>query len=104
MVTGDDNKAILTGKNAALLLHAVALVAGGNRQIFTGVQRGAVNRIRTSTTRRYTVGYIRDQRKFGPSPAITLKGHWMAALGFEAGQKIEVITESGQLIIRLAGE
>lgn len=28
----------------------------------------------------------------------------MAALGFETGQKIEVITGPGQLIIRLAGE
>ncbi|MBZ2391105.1 SymE family type I addiction module toxin, partial [Erwinia amylovora] len=35
---------------------------------------------------------------------ITLKGHWMAELGFDTGQKIEVITEPGQLIIRLAGE
>ena len=58
----------------------------------------------TPTTRRYTVGYIRDQRKFEPSPAITLKGHWMAALGFSTGQKIEVITGPGELIIRLATE
>ncbi|YCH31510.1 type I toxin-antitoxin system SymE family toxin [Erwinia sp. D4-22] len=50
------------------------------------------------------MGYIRDQRKFEASPAITLKGHWMAALGFETGQKIEVIAGPGQLIIRLAGE
>ncbi|PNS12795.1 type I addiction module toxin, SymE family [Mixta theicola] len=50
------------------------------------------------------MGYIRDQRKFEPSPSITLKGRWMAALGFETGQKIEVITGPGQLIIRLAGE
>lgn len=28
----------------------------------------------------------------------------MAALGFETGQKIEVITQPGQLIIRLAVE
>lgn len=48
--------------------------------------------------------YIRDQRKFEASPSITLKGRWMAALGFETGQKIEVITGPGQLIIRLAGE
>ncbi|WP_459505291.1 SymE family type I addiction module toxin [Erwinia amylovora] len=34
----------------------------------------------------------------------TQKGHWMAELGFDTGQKIEVITEPGQLIIRLAGE
>ncbi|WP_143354560.1 SymE family type I addiction module toxin, partial [Erwinia amylovora] len=36
--------------------------------------------------------------------SITLKGHWMAELGFETGQEVEVITEPGQLIIRLAGE
>ncbi|CNE86357.1 SymE family type I addiction module toxin [Yersinia frederiksenii] len=56
----------------------------------------------TPQARRYTVGYIRDSRKFQPSPVITLKGHWMAALGFETGQKIEVITRPGQMIIRLA--
>ncbi|WP_353620997.1 MULTISPECIES: SymE family type I addiction module toxin [unclassified Enterobacter] len=43
-------------------------------------------------------------RKFTPSPSITLKGHWMGDLGFETGQKIEVITKPGQLIIRLATE
>ena len=49
-------------------------------------------------------GLIRDQRKFEASPSITLKGRWMAALGFETDQKIEVITGPGQLIIRLTGE
>ncbi|WP_368926925.1 SymE family type I addiction module toxin [Serratia marcescens] len=58
----------------------------------------------TTKSRRYTVGYIRDQRKFKPSPSITLKGHWMADFGFETGQKIDVLTEPGQLIIRLANE
>jgi toxic protein SymE len=58
----------------------------------------------TAKSRRYTVGYIRDQRKFQLSLSITLKGHWMTALGFETGQKIEVITRPGQLIIRLATE
>uniref|UniRef100_UPI001F270259 SymE family type I addiction module toxin n=1 Tax=Pantoea sp. IMH TaxID=1267600 RepID=UPI001F270259 len=58
----------------------------------------------TPTTRRYTEGYIRDQRKFEPSTSITLKGRWMAALGFETGQKIDVFAGPGQLIIRLAGE
>ena len=51
--------------------------------------------------RRYTVSYIRDQRKYQPAPAIILKGQWMAALGFSTGQKVEVLTEPGQLIIRL---
>jgi len=50
------------------------------------------------------VGYIRDQRKFQPSPSITLKGHWMGDLGFETGKKVEVICEQGELIIRLAEE
>lgn len=58
--------------------------------------------IPTTKSRRYTVGYVRDQRKFTLSPSIILKGHWMAALGFETGRKIEVITGPGQLIIRLA--
>jgi len=58
----------------------------------------------TTKARRYAVGYIRDQRKFQPSPSITLKGHWMADFGFSTGQKIEVIPEAGQLIIRLAEE
>lgn len=52
--------------------------------------------------RRYTVSYIRDQRKYQPAPAIMLEGQWMAALGFSTGQKVEVLTEPGQLIIRLA--
>lgn len=54
--------------------------------------------------RRYTVGYIRDHIRHLPSPSITLKGHWMADFGFCTGQKIEVIPEAGQLIIRLAEE
>ncbi|WP_413650749.1 SymE family type I addiction module toxin [Pantoea sp. B65] len=54
--------------------------------------------------RRYTVGYIRDQRKFEPLPSITLKGHWMADFGFSTGQKIEVLPQAGQMIIRLAEE
>ncbi|TQC75911.1 SymE family type I addiction module toxin [Pantoea dispersa] len=35
------------------------------------------------------MGYVRDQRKFTLSPSIILKGHWMAALGFETGQKVQ---------------
>ncbi|WP_249033183.1 SymE family type I addiction module toxin [Tenebrionicola larvae] len=57
-----------------------------------------------TTTRRYTVGYIRDSRTFTPFPSITLKGNWMKMLGFETGQKIEVLAEPGQLIVRLATE
>lgn len=67
-------------------------------------KRNSTSKTNASTTRRYTVGYIRDQRKFEMSPAITLKGHWMAGLGFNTGQKVEVITEPSQLTIRLAAE
>lgn len=38
----------------------------------------------STKVRRYTVGYIRDSRKFQPSPFITLKGHLMEALGIKA--------------------
>jgi len=60
----------------------------------------------TSTTksRRYTVGYIRDHLKHRPSPSITLRGHWMAELGFDTGQKVEVITTPAQMIIRQAAD
>jgi len=33
-----------------------------------------------------------------------IKGRWLEALGFTTGQKIEVISGPGQLIIRLATE
>lgn len=56
----------------------------------------------STKARRYTVGYTRDQRKFQPSPSITLKGHWMGNLGFKTGQRVEVLWEHGELIIRLA--
>jgi len=46
--------------------------------------------------------YIRDHLKHRPSPSITLRCHWMAELGFDIGQKVEVITTPGQMIIRLA--
>ena len=58
----------------------------------------------STKARRYTGSYIRDQQKFQPSPSIILKGHWMADFGFETGQKIKVIPEAGQLIIRLSSE
>ena len=68
------------------------------------VKRNSTPKTNVPTTRRYTVGYIRDQRKFEMSPAITLKGQWMAGLGFNTGQKVEVITEPGQLTIKLTAE
>ncbi|MGX9265114.1 SymE family type I addiction module toxin [Pantoea dispersa] len=58
----------------------------------------------TAQSRRYTVRYIRDHLKHQPSPSITLRGHWMAELGFATGQKVEVITTPGQMIIRLAAD
>ncbi len=63
--------------------------------------KSEANTSRTKS-RRYTVGYIRDHLKQRPSPSITLRGHRMAELGFTTGQKIEVITEPGLMIIRLA--
>ncbi|WP_233598423.1 SymE family type I addiction module toxin [Erwinia sp. 198] len=58
----------------------------------------------STKARRYTVGYIRDHIKHQPSPSITLRSHWMGDLGFEAGKKVEVLCEWGELIIRLAEE
>ncbi len=46
----------------------------------------------------------RDLRTFTSFPSITLKSNWMKTLGFETGQKIEVLAEPGQLIVRLAAE
>ena len=39
-----------------------------------------------------------------PLPKLTIKGRWLEHLGFTTGQKIEVITGPGQLLIRLANE
>lgn len=58
----------------------------------------------STKVRCYTVGYIRDSRKFQPSPSITLKGHWLEEAGFATGQPVKVTVERGQLIIRLAVE
>ncbi|WP_211072893.1 SymE family type I addiction module toxin [Pantoea sp. Cy-640] len=58
----------------------------------------------TTKSRHYTVGYIHDHLKHRPSPSITLRCHWMAELGFDTGQKIEVITTPDQMIIRQAAD
>ncbi|NIG13538.1 type I toxin-antitoxin system SymE family toxin [Pantoea sp. Cy-640] len=50
------------------------------------------------------MGYIHDHLKHRPSPSITLRCHWMAELGFDTGQKIEVITTPDQMIIRQAAD
>ncbi|AUU12210.1 type I addiction module toxin, SymE family [Serratia marcescens] len=35
--------------------------------------------------------------KPNPLPQLTLKGRWLEPLGFTTGQRLEVITEPGQL-------
>ncbi|NYS29523.1 SymE family type I addiction module toxin [Pantoea sp. WMus005] len=50
----------------------------------------------------YKVGYQPNRGQPNPLPQLTIKGPWLEALGFTTGQKIEVITGPGQLIIRLA--
>ncbi|AXW87082.1 hypothetical protein CKQ53_08865 [Lonsdalea britannica] len=47
------------------------------------------------------VGYCPNGGRPNPLPQLTLKGRWLEPLGFTTGQKIEVITGPGQLIIRL---
>lgn len=66
---------------------------------------------RTSTTAAcglqahyYRVGYRPNQGQPNPLPKLTIKGRWLEVLGFTTGQRIEVIPEAGQLIIRLATE
>ncbi|KAA5969878.1 MULTISPECIES: SymE family type I addiction module toxin [unclassified Pantoea] len=54
--------------------------------------------------RKSIVGYRPNGGRPNPLPQLTIKGRWLEALGFKTGQKIEVITGSGQLIIRLATE
>ncbi|MCW0314808.1 Endoribonuclease SymE [Pantoea ananatis] len=51
----------------------------------------------------YRVGYRPNRGQPNPLPQLTIKGRWLEALGFTTGQKIEVITGPGQLIIRLVG-
>jgi len=50
------------------------------------------------------VGYRPNHGQPDPYPQIILKGRWLGQLGFTTGQKLEVITQPGQLIIRLATE
>lgn len=38
-----------------------------------------------TTSRRYTVGYVRDSGTFEPLPAVTLKGGWLREAGFDTG-------------------
>jgi len=52
----------------------------------------------------YKVGYRPNKGQPNPLPQLTIKGRWLEVLGFTTGQRIEVITRPGQLIIRLATE
>ncbi len=52
----------------------------------------------------YKVGYRPERGQPNPLPQLTIKRRWLEALDFTTGQKIEVITGPGQLIIRLASE
>jgi len=52
----------------------------------------------------YTAGCRANKGQPNPLPQLTMKGRWLEALRFTTGQKIEVITRTGQLIIRLTNE
>ncbi|PZL85517.1 type I toxin-antitoxin system SymE family toxin [Pantoea sp. ARC270] len=51
----------------------------------------------------YAAGCRANKGQPNPLPQLTIKGRWLKALGFTTGQKIEVITGPGQLVIRLEG-
>ncbi len=53
----------------------------------------------STTSRAYTVGYVRDSRTFEPSPAVTLKGRWLAEAGFGTGTPLEVRVMDGCMIL-----
>ncbi|BEN88276.1 Endoribonuclease SymE [Serratia marcescens] len=54
--------------------------------------------------RKGIVGYRTNGGRPNPLPQLTLKGRWLEPLGFTTGQRIEVIAEPGQLIIKLAND
>ncbi|UZH03013.1 type I toxin-antitoxin system SymE family toxin [Pantoea anthophila] len=62
----------------------------------------AISGVSKSRARYYNVRYRPNKGQPNPLPQLTIKGRWLEALGFSTGQKIEVITGPGQLIIRLA--
>ncbi|WP_345828014.1 endoribonuclease SymE [Erwinia sp. HDF1-3R] len=53
----------------------------------------------SSTSRAYTVGYVRDSRTFEPSPSVTLKGRWLAEAGFETGTPVDIRVMPGCLVL-----
>jgi hypothetical protein len=46
--------------------------------------------------------YKRSNGRFYPVPCIRLQGKWVARLGFEPGQKIEIVAKEGLVIVRPA--
>ena len=50
------------------------------------------------------MGYRPNHGQPDPYSQITLKGRWLGRFGFTKRQKLEVITQPGQLIIRLTTE
>ncbi|AYO40012.1 SymE family type I addiction module toxin [Serratia sp. P2ACOL2] len=55
----------------------------------------------TPQARKCIVGYRPNGGRPNPPPQLILAGQWLAPLGFTTGQRIEVITGPGQLIIRV---
>ncbi|MGC1019609.1 SymE family type I addiction module toxin [Pantoea agglomerans] len=49
-------------------------------------------------------GYRTNDGRPNPLPRLTIKEKWLEQLRFNTGQRIEVITEPEQLIIRLVTE
>ncbi|TPG63343.1 SymE family type I addiction module toxin [Ewingella americana] len=58
----------------------------------------------TPQARQTIVGYRPNHGQPDPYPQSTLKRRWLGQLSFTTGQKLEVITQPGQLITRLAAE
>ncbi len=48
--------------------------------------------------------YEQSGKNYKPTPTIILKGQWLAELGFDAGEPVNVTCEGGRLIITLADE
>lgn len=51
------------------------------------------------TERYYTVGYVPQNGRPNPPPAINLKGRWLEELGFITGMPVTVTVERGRIII-----
>ncbi|CAI1041167.1 SymE family type I addiction module toxin [Serratia liquefaciens] len=56
----------------------------------------------TPQARKCIVGYRPNGGRANPSPQLTLTGKWLEQFGFTTGQRIEVITKPGRLIICIA--